>query len=130
MRRTHYRLHEPADFFAGALGFRLALSVQPQREEKDLVTLILPSHLSNLVDDSIHRPSAKALELHPGSWSDFSLEIRTRYPRLAEKVFVKPGTLGSGFAVVLNDEVFQGDHTSLQMHSGDEICILVTVAGG
>jgi hypothetical protein len=34
MCRKRYRLREPADFFAGDLVFRLAASVQPQREEK------------------------------------------------------------------------------------------------
>ena len=95
-----------------------------------MVTLMLPSHLSTLIEDSTHKSFTKTVQVHPGSWSDLVREIGTRYPRLAEKIFVMPGTLVSGFAVVLNDEVIQEDHTSLHMQSGDEICILVTIAGG
>ena len=95
-----------------------------------MVTLILPSQLSNLIEDPTPKSFAKTVQVHPGSWSDFVREIRTRYPRLADKVFVKPEALVSGFALVLNDEVVQGDHNSLHVRTGDEICILVTIAGG
>jgi hypothetical protein len=95
-----------------------------------MVTVMLPSHLSDLVDDEFSRPFATTVLVKPGSWLQFVQELRDRYPRLAERVFKKPGTIASGFALVLNDQVIQGDYVSLQINSGDEMCILVTIAGG
>jgi hypothetical protein len=92
-----------------------------------MVNLMLASHLSNLVSPEF---CGKTIAVKPSSWPEFVEEVRTRFPRLANRVFGHRYTLNPGFALVLNDEVIAQGYNSLHFYNGDEMCILVNIAGG
>jgi sulfur carrier protein ThiS len=95
-----------------------------------MVKLMLPGHLSDLVEEEFCRSSSRSVLVKEGSWREFVQDIHARHPRLAERVFRGSEIMSSGFAIVLNDEVVQGDYKALYLRSGDEMCVLVTIAGG
>jgi len=95
-----------------------------------MVKVLLPSHLAKFLEDDSTLPLSKPVLVSPCSWEEFVRELRARHPRLAEKVFVNPSRIASGFALVVNDEIVQGNHDALHFRSGDEMCILATFAGG
>ncbi len=56
-------------------------------------------------------------------------EIRERFPALAARVLDQSGSVASGFALVLGDEVVH-DTSSLELRSGDELFLIPVLAGG
>lgn len=97
-----------------------------------MVNLMLPSYLYRLLPTNAQfqgRP-LRGIPVDSASWPELMGEIRQRFPGLATRVLTEHGTLASGFALVLNDEVVQADYTSLHMSSGDEVAIIVSIAGG
>lgn len=97
-----------------------------------MVNLMLPSYLCQLLPTDAQfqgRPS-RGIPVNSASWTELTREMRQRFPGLATRVLTDHGRLASGFALVVNDEVVQADYTSLHMSSGDEIAIIVSIAGG
>jgi sulfur carrier protein ThiS len=95
-----------------------------------MVTVKLTWHLSDLVESDHTIRSVKSISLNPGSWREFVRQLRELYPRLADRVFTEPEVIAPGYAIVLNGEVFNRDYNSLQIRSGDELYVLITIAGG
>lgn len=95
-----------------------------------MVKVMLATHLSELVEDGDAGTRVRSVMVGPGSWGEFVGEMRERYPRLAERVFAAGGGVAPGYALVLNDEVMHGDPAGLRLAEGDELCLLVTIAGG
>ena len=93
-----------------------------------MVTVLLATHLSELVDGQERR--VRSVEARAGAWAEFVEDVRVRYPRLASRVFSAHDGLAPGFALVLNDEIVHGGLADLRLESRDEVCILVTIAGG
>lgn len=95
-----------------------------------MVTLKVASQLLELVTDPDSCLGMKSLRVSPGSWQQIVEELWISHPRLASRI-LKPGNvLAPGFAVVMNDEVMCGDLSSIEVRNGDEVFILVTIAGG
>lgn len=97
-----------------------------------MITLMIPSHLSDLLPDDaqIIRTSLTRVSLQPGSWEVVVQEIRERFPRLARRVLTESGSLTSGFALAVNNEIVSRDYDSLVLRSGDEFSIVAAMAGG
>ena len=93
-----------------------------------MVTVLLATHLSAFVDSA--ERSVRSVEAKAGLWPEFVRDVQLRYPRLASRVFSADDELAPGFALVLNDEVVHGKLAHLSLKSRDELCILVTIAGG
>jgi sulfur carrier protein ThiS len=97
-----------------------------------MVNLMLPSYLCQLLPPDMRlqaRPPA-TIPVDCGSWTELAGEMRERFPGLATRVLTEHGRLASGFALVVNDEVVNADHASVPMRSGDEVAIIVSIAGG
>jgi hypothetical protein len=97
-----------------------------------MIKFILPAHLFQLLreDAPLARSSPRTVLLDPGSWPEIVSEIRERFPRLATRVLTESGSLATGFALVVNDEVVQGDPAALRVHSGHQMSIIAAMAGG
>ncbi len=97
-----------------------------------MAQLMLPSYLCQLLpsDAQFGGRRARAIPVNSGSWMELTREMRQRFPGLAMRVLTEHGKLTSGFALVVNDEIANADYTSLHMGSGDEIAIIVSIAGG
>jgi len=97
----------------------------------NMANLVLPSYLCQLLPSEARlqgRPF-RGIPVNSASWTELTGEMRQRFPGLATRVLTEHGTLASGFALVVNDEVHT-DYTSLRMGSVDEIAIIVSIAGG
>jgi len=97
-----------------------------------MANLMLPSYLSQLLPTDARLPGCafRGIPVDSASWKELTGEMRQRFPGLATRVLTEHGTLASGFALVVNDEVVHADYHSLHMSSGDEIAIIASVAGG
>jgi molybdopterin converting factor small subunit len=92
-----------------------------------MVHLTLPSHLFEF---ELGQSSRKTLSVGPGPWPEIVAELRARFPRLAERVLTASGTIGDGFALVVNNEAIQRDCAGLELRNGDEFSIIAAIAGG
>ncbi len=100
-----------------------------------MITLTVPSHLSALLlNDDLETKASRASRvgvlLSLGAWPELVLELRDRFPRLADHVFTEAGKINHGFVLVVNDEIILDDYSSLVFHDGDELCIVAAIAGG
>lgn len=93
-----------------------------------MVTVLLATHLSELVDGNASR--VRSIKAKAGPWLDFVHDVRASHPRLAARVFSENNNLAPGFALVVNDEVVHGKLLDMTLNNQDEVCILVTIAGG
>jgi sulfur carrier protein ThiS len=97
-----------------------------------MVNLMLPSYLCQLLpsDTQFQARPPRGIPIRSGSWTELIGEMRERFPGLATRVLTAQDKLASGFALIHNDEVVNADHTSLRINNGDEIAIIVSIAGG
>ena len=97
-----------------------------------MAQLMLPSYLCQLLpsDAQFSGRRARSIPVNSESWMELTREMRLRFPGLATRILTEHGRLASGFALVVNDEVATADYASLRMSSGDEIAIIVSIAGG
>jgi molybdopterin converting factor small subunit len=97
--------------------------------------MTLSSPLLDLLPDD-ERAAARArrsVSLAAGSWPLAVDEIRSRFPRLADRVLADTGTVVEGFLLVVNDELVDGDEPrakSLELEPDDEIYLIAQMAGG
>jgi sulfur carrier protein ThiS len=67
--------------------------------------------------------------LRANSWAEAILEMRCRFPILAERVLAQDGSVRGGFVLVVNDEVApRGSHP--HVNQGDELALIAQIAGG
>lgn len=97
-----------------------------------MVTLMLPSHLSDLLPETYQptRLSFVSVSLDSESWKDLVLEIQERFPPLAARVLTESGGVASGFVLAVNDEIIRQSSDSLKFNDGDEFSIIAAMAGG
>lgn len=97
-----------------------------------MVTLMLPSHLFDLLPEDYQRARSSfiSVSLNSGSWKDLVLEIQERFPLLAERVLTETGSIASGFVLAVNDEIIRQNSESLKFNNGDEFSIIAAMAGG
>jgi class I fructose-bisphosphate aldolase len=97
-----------------------------------MLTLTVAAPLAPLIttgpDTGDGRPG-RTVQLEGGDWAAATAEIRTRFPRLAERVLTDTGGVRPGFLLVVNDTV-AGSPEAPQVKAGDEVFLLVQVAGG
>jgi molybdopterin converting factor small subunit len=67
--------------------------------------------------------------LEASSWAEAIVEIRRRFPVLAERVLAQDGTVCGGFVLVVNDEVAPRGSVP-QVRQGDELALIAQIAGG
>ena len=98
-----------------------------------MIRLTLPSSLGDLLyeDGSMkgrpRRPTSVTLDVE--SWDQVAREIRSRFPRLADRVLTESGMLAQGFLLALNDDVIPSG-AAFVLDSGDELYLFAQVAGG
>jgi molybdopterin converting factor small subunit len=98
-----------------------------------MITLVLPSSLTSLMPDLLRADHVRpeSVCLNAASWMELTDEIRTRFPRLADRVLTPSGTLTSGFVLVVNDVAVPARGREVdKVHDGDEIAIIPALAGG
>jgi molybdopterin converting factor small subunit len=95
------------------------------------MNLTLTSQLFQLLPEEERARSTgrRSVSLTARIWPEVTHEIRERFPRLADRVLTESGGIARGFALAVNDEIMPvGQRPSLK--DGDEICIIVQLAGG
>lgn len=91
-----------------------------------MVKLTLPFSQDGKVGKSV----LTTVALQPGSWDTVVGELRAQHPSVAERIFTSSGRMAAGFALVLNDDVVHAGHPPSDLRSGDELYVIVTIAGG
>jgi sulfur carrier protein ThiS len=97
-----------------------------------VVTLTLSSQLFQLLPETerVRTTGRRSVALASRLWPEAVSEIRERFPRLADQVLTESGRIARGFVVAVNNEVVPGDRGVSHVTEGDEICIIVQLAGG
>lgn len=97
-----------------------------------MIKLVLPSSLVALVPEAERpdRRSARSLALDAESWRDVVVEVRARFPVLADRVLTESDSVAAGFALVVNDEIVPVQQAAMEVHDSDEISLLPVIAGG
>lgn len=85
---------------------------------------LLPEH------ERAAAPAPRVVRLDGDSWPDVVLEIRRRFPDLANRVLSPGDTLRPAFVLVVNDEVMPGGDGSFEIVAGDQLYMLAAIAGG
>jgi hypothetical protein len=63
-------------------------------------------------------------------WAGTVAVLRTRFPRLADRVLTEAGTVRPGFLVAVNDVVGTGEEPVPPVSPGDELFLLAQISGG
>jgi molybdopterin converting factor small subunit len=97
-----------------------------------VVTLTLSSQLFQLLPETerARATGRRSVALTSRFWSEAVGEIRERFPRLADQVLTESGRIARGFVLAVNNEVVLDDQGASHVTDGDEICIIVQLAGG
>lgn len=96
-----------------------------------MLSLTLAVPLAALLPEQEHGTAGRrcSTSLDASSWAEAVMEIRRRFPALAERVLAQDGSIRGGFLLVVNDEVTP--RASLPLVSqGDELALIAQIAGG
>ncbi len=78
----------------------------------------------------VGKSALTTVALPPGSWEMMVMQVRAQHPVVAERIFTSSGCIAPGFALVLNDDVVHGGSLPADLHTGDELFVIATIAGG
>jgi molybdopterin converting factor small subunit len=93
-----------------------------------MLTLAMSAPLAALLTDpDADHGLIRPVRIDADDWAGAVAEIRARFPRLAARVFTDAGRVRPGFLVAVNEQV-AGD--APDVHPGDEVFLLVQIAGG
>ena len=94
--------------------------------------LVLPSTLLACVpqDQREARASARSLRLSARCWGELVVEVRERFPELAQRVLGESHETAAGFCLIVNDEIVRRCDPRRELHPDDEVCFVPAMAGG